>query len=199
MLTVSTSSEKEYQEVPMTNLVIYDAPDVLGGDLVDSLKRGVAEGAGYRFIDLASAEMHPCIGCFKCWLRTPGECVYRDEASRIVREIVNADRVLFLCPVTWGSYSPAVKTLLDRSICRVLPFFEIYKGETHHPARYEHSPETWLVGYGGELSEPEISLFEKLGGNLDDNLQKGGMRIGVINGGEGRDILDRFVSEEEGS
>ena len=140
------------QEVSMTSLVFYDADEGRGEELLALIKKRSKGREGYRFLNLNAADMHPCTGCFNCWLKTPGECIFSDDASAFVRDIVNADRVMFLCPVTWGGYSPSLKILLDRSICRVLPFFETYKGETHHPMPdMSISPETWLVGYGGEL------------------------------------------------
>ena len=181
----------------MTSLVVYDAPDARGSEIIELLKNRCEGRKKIDFLNLGDADMQPCTGCFQCWVRTPGECIFHDDASRIVREIVNADRVMFLCPVSWGGYSPDLKILLDRAICRALPFFEVYKGETHHPTRYEKNPLTWLIGYGMDLSSGETNLFRKLGENLDDNMQKGGLNVGVINGDTGFDILDSFFNEEK--
>lgn len=34
-------------------------------------------------IDLYKKEIRPCLGCFSCWSKTPGECVIKDDMQKI--------------------------------------------------------------------------------------------------------------------
>jgi multimeric flavodoxin WrbA len=104
----------------------------------------------------------PCTGCFGCWVKTPGQCVItNDSANSIASKQVNADALIFLSEVTFGGFSNDVKAFLDRSIQNILPLFEIYKGEMHHPKRYDHFPIWIAIGYG-DVSDSEKQIFHSL-------------------------------------
>ncbi|MDC7235734.1 MAG: NAD(P)H-dependent oxidoreductase [Spirochaetales bacterium] len=177
----------------MKYTIIHDCPDPMGQDILRYMQDSFKGIEGLQFIDLQSHPMEPCTGCFNCWLKTPGLCIFHDAAADIVKEIVNSDRVLFLNPLTWGAYSPQLKILLDRSLCRVLPFFETHKGETHHPSRYEKSPIPFLAGYGADLDQDEMELFKSTGQNLNDNLHKTGMETVIIRNRDDFHLLDSFA------
>ncbi len=80
--------------------------------------------------------IRPCIGCFGCWVKTPGQCVIPDAYQTMARRIHAAEEVVVRTKWTYGGFSPFVKNVFDRSIGVVLPFFEIVKGEMHHQKRY---------------------------------------------------------------
>lgn len=104
--------------------------------------------------------LHCCIGCFGCWVKTPGECVIRDDMAEINRLYINSDAVVFLSPVVFGQFGVNMKNVIDRILPRLLPFF-INKadGSTAHPFRYTKNPEQFFIGYGSGLSEEDIQLF----------------------------------------
>ncbi|MDC7239496.1 MAG: NAD(P)H-dependent oxidoreductase [Spirochaetales bacterium] len=177
----------------MKYTVIYDCPDSQGQDILDYLMKNSSDKV--RFFNIADEERQPCAGCFGCWIKTPGACIYKDGLDAVQREDFGSDRVLFLCPVTWGGYSPALKLYLDRSICRVLPFLVSHRGETHHPPRYEHNPQLFLAGYGSSLSTEESELFKKIGENLDDNLSSNSLNTAVLSVGGDYSFLDGFLND----
>lgn len=172
--------------------IIHDSPDEPGLEILNYLREKSRGNKEVHFIDLQQADMEPCLGCFSCWLKTPGICIFKDDASGIMKAEINSDRVLYLCPVTWGSYSPSLKILLDRSLGRVLPFFVTYNGETHHPPRYETSTVPFLVGYGQDISSDEEELFRITGDNLNDNIYKGEMSTILVRSEQDYSHLDAF-------
>ncbi len=110
----------------------------------------------------SSEELRPCVGCFGCWVRTPGLCVITgDRANEISSYEMTSDIVVLLTRLTYGGYSADVKAFLDRSIPNILPFFEIYKGEMHHEMRYQRFPLWFTVGYG-DATPRERNLFKAL-------------------------------------
>ena len=112
---------------------------------------------------LASGELDYCMGCFGCWVKTPGECVIRDSMADINRTAMANDVVIYLVPVVFGQYSANMKNALDRWIPNILPFF-ITKpnGDTMHPARYAKNPQYVMIGYGDDLAEEDVRLFQDI-------------------------------------
>jgi len=111
---------------------------------------------------LRKMEIADCLGCFGCWIKTPGECVINDAERDIAKKLAYADLKVFLTPIVFGGYSYELKKVLDRQICNILPFFTKIEGEVHHEARYEHNGS--LVGIG-VLPKPDAeseTIFKTL-------------------------------------
>jgi len=105
-----------------------------------------ALGWQVRPFALRELEIHHCLGCFGCWVKTPGECVIDDAAREIAREVIASQLLVYLTPVTFGGYSSELKKAVDRVICLISPFFTLIDSEVHHKKRYERYPV--LVGLG---------------------------------------------------
>ena len=102
-----------------------------------------------------------CIGCFGCWLKTPGTCIIKDGFENMGQRLSEVNEFILISKATFGSYSSAVKNVLDRSISYVLPFFEIRNGEMHHGERY-HNDLTISALFYGDMSEEEKCTAENL-------------------------------------
>lgn len=122
-------------------------------DLVESELRARLKEHNVDWVNLSQKHIKPCMGCFGCWVKTPGLCVANDDANDMVRKMVNCDLVVELSPVTFGGYSSELKKVLDRSIPILLPYFKRIKGEIHHYQRYENVPRHLMIGYR-ETSDP---------------------------------------------
>jgi len=148
----------------MNILLLCDRKSSCDDVQIMSALQNILECPGHKAqtIILNREELHHCIGCFDCWLKTPGTCVIsNDSANSIASLEVNSEAVVLLSEITYGGFSADVKAFLDRSIQNILPFFEIYKDEMHHPKRYEHFPVWIAVGYG-DVSDSEKQTFIKL-------------------------------------
>ena len=97
-------------------------------------------------INLEDKNIAYCLGCFGCWVQTPGECVIKDYETEIVKHLVQSDLVIYFTPITFGGYSSILKKAIDRQISRVLPYFTKVNGEIHHTQRYEKQQS--LIGVG---------------------------------------------------
>lgn len=111
---------------------------------------------------LRDMEISHCLGCFGCWVKTPGICVIDDAGRKVARAICQGDLVVFLTPVTFGGYSSDLKKALDRSICLISPFFTRIKGEVHHKPRYARYPRLMAVGGLGHPDQESESIFKTL-------------------------------------
>lgn len=82
--------------------------------LADAFMQG-AQDAGHNAvkISLRRKSIAFCHGCFGC-LKT-GTCVIQDDAIEIVRQMHDADTIVFATPIYYYEMSGQMKTLLDRA------------------------------------------------------------------------------------
>lgn len=102
-----------------------------------------------------SKEIKPCVGCFGCWLKTPGECVIKDGYNRMGALIHQADELVVMSKYTYGGFSSFVKNVFDRSISWVLPYFKIVDNEMHHKKRYPEDKKITVIFRGKDLTKED--------------------------------------------
>jgi len=119
---------------------------------------------------LRELKLAHCLGCFGCWLKTPGMCVEDDAGRRIARAVIQSDTTVFFSPVTFGGYSPELKKMMDHFIQLISPFFAMDHGEVHHPPRYAGRPRLVAVGVQRRANAHEAHIFETLAGRNALNL-----------------------------
>ncbi len=107
--------------------------------LLNPFLEGVREeGATYEKIYLQEKDIKPCLGCFNCWLRTPGECVQKDDMTDMLDLLISADVLVCATPLYICGMSAQLKTFFDRFIPIVMPFIELNEdGVCSHPSRYD--------------------------------------------------------------
>ena len=109
----------------------------------------------------ADGKYASCQGCFGCWTKHPAECFMKDTLQQVCRIIGQADEVVIVTENLYGSYSAAVKNVLDRSIGTSTPF-STYRGrQMHHTLRYGKH-DLWKVIVYGEITEAEKDTFRYL-------------------------------------
>jgi multimeric flavodoxin WrbA len=109
----------------------------------------------------ATEQIQNCIGCFGCWLKTPGVCVIKDGYENMPKLLAECDKFVVISKITYGGFSPAIKRLIDRSIGYVLPYFCIKGGEMHHKPRYDKTLNYTVIFYG-EATDAERATAKKL-------------------------------------
>lgn len=106
--------------------------------------------------------MHHCIGCFGCWIKTPGTCVIRDKYGDMGEQLSKCDEVIIISKCFYGGFSPFIKNVMDRSISFIHPYFAIRNGELHHKERYDNHFDLNIWFYGEDITEQEKQTAEKL-------------------------------------
>lgn len=114
-----------------------------------------------KFIDLSKLKISNCVGCFGCWTRTPGKCVFRDDATKVYPYIAASDRVVYVSRVCYGGYDSIMKAMLERAIPVQQAFIRIHNGETHHVQRAVKAKKATIVAYG-DISPEEQDIFRQL-------------------------------------
>ncbi|MCR5251800.1 MAG: hypothetical protein K6E50_14470 [Lachnospiraceae bacterium] len=102
-----------------------------------------------------NGSIKPCVGCFGCWVKNPGECVIKDGYERVAALMHRAEEITVISRYAYGGFSSFIKNVFDRSIGLVLPFFEIHEGEMHHKRRYEEDLPIRFIFRGTGLTDED--------------------------------------------
>lgn len=106
----------------------------------------------------ADGKYAPCQGCFGCWTRHPAECFMRDNLQQVCRVAGKADKLIIVTENFYGSYSPKVKNVLDRSIGISTPLSTWRGKQMHHTLRYGRHSLLRVLIYG-DITEMEKGTF----------------------------------------
>jgi len=112
---------------------------------------------------LRDMNIKQCIGCFDCWVKTPGICVSKDDSPEILRTYINSDFALFASPVIMGFTSALLKKVQEKFLPLGHPYFEFLNGETRHIKRYEKYPPIGLLLYkNNETADEDINIISDI-------------------------------------
>lgn len=106
----------------------------------------------------ADGKYAACQGCFSCWTKHPAECFMHDKLKDVCRIIGRADELIVITKNCYGTYSPFVKTIMDRSIGLSTPLSTYRGGQMHHTLRYGKH-EMMKVYVYGDMLEHEKNTF----------------------------------------
>ncbi len=138
-----------------------------GEDRIDLVQATITahlkdQGVDVRAYTLRDHKIAYCIGCFGCWIKTPGECIVRDENQDIAQDVIQSDLLILLTPVVFGSYSAELKRMMDHMIPLLTPFFKRFNGKVHHQPRYDHYPAMIGLGIQQKHNPAQAAVFEAL-------------------------------------
>jgi NAD(P)H-dependent FMN reductase len=110
--------------------------------LVSSLQ---SDGHVVARLDLRDLPLRYCIGCWGCWVKTPGECASDDASLEMDRAVINSDFTLWAAPLKMGFPAALLKMALDKHLPLIHPYAVVDHGESHHLKRYARYPRLGLL------------------------------------------------------
>jgi multimeric flavodoxin WrbA len=123
-------------------------------------------------LDLAALDLKGCSGCFGCWVKTPGECLKRDDSATICRAVLDADLLLLASPMTMGFTTSLLKRAADQMIQLIHPYFAVEGGEIHHRARYAHYPVfALLLNPDADTDTEDLEITTTMWGRMARNMK----------------------------
>ena len=114
-----------------------------------------------KYYNLSNLTINNCMGCFHCWVKTPGKCIVRDDAIKIYPLIAKSENIIYVSKIKYGGYDKIMKTMLERAIPIQQAFIRILDNETHHIQRNVKLKKALIIVYGDYENE-EKKIFEKL-------------------------------------
>lgn len=158
--------------------------------LIDLLNQA---GAEVRTFPLRELKLAHCIGCFACWLETPGLCRFPDAGREIAQAVVESDTVILFTPASFGGYAPQLKLMVDRFLPTLLPYFGVYHGEVHHRPRYARYPRWVGVGVQRARDAEEARLFQLVVGRNAINFHAPSYAAEVVQSSDDRARLQHSL------
>ena len=130
-------------------LLLNGNPDPDNGtfdDYCDSVTATLAAaGNEVRTLLLRDMKIGDCIGCYGCWLKTPGVCVRHDDHVEVLKGYVWGDLAVLASPVRMGFVSAQIKKAHDRMIPLVHTFLTLNGDRMAHLPRYEKTARVGLL------------------------------------------------------
>ena len=125
--------------------------------LQEFLKGAQSQGAETETIYLKDKDIHSCVGCFTCWTKTPGVCVFKDDMPELLEKVKGCDILVYATPLYNFNVTALVKAFQERLLPLLDPHF-IKVGATYrHPPRYKVDRKIVFISNCGF---PEISHFD---------------------------------------
>lgn len=110
-------------------------------------------------MDLSKMDPEDCIGCWSCWLKTPGKCINND-LNEFYAKYLEADKIVIFSDIKKGFVSGKIKTIIDRLIPHFLPYIEVLADGCNHEARYEKYPDIEFYFNGEFYSNDGRQILE---------------------------------------
>ena len=136
--------------------------------LTDIMDLSVDDENEYKVIK-ANENVRNCIGCFGCWVKTPGQCIIKDGYDRLGIDLKECTDLIIISRCCFGSISPEVKIIQERAIGYLNPDFVIRNGEMHHKRRYDNVITISAYFYGEDINDAEKTTARNLVSGIVDN------------------------------
>ncbi len=95
--------------------------------LTNAFVSGFPKSAEIKTVTLRDKNIHPCMGCFSCWTKTPGHCAISDDMQEIYQDLLEVDIIIESFPLYFAGMPSRMRMLTERCLL--------------FTKRYEGSPE----------------------------------------------------------
>jgi hypothetical protein len=128
-------------------------------------------GASVETLYLRNYKIKHCLGCYDCWVKTPGVCVQKDDMSEVLfGRYLAADLVVLASPIYHATMNARMKLFVERTLPMMDPLADVPEagGVPHRfdkmprvvtlsvcgfwdPAMFQALSMTWRMCLGNDL------------------------------------------------
>lgn len=145
------------------------------------LQGAMEAGAVCETVYAVDLDVKECIGCYNCWKKTPGVCVFKDDMVQLMEKIRQADILVWATPVYHFGMNVRLRRIVERTLPTCLPYM-VKKGDRFsHPQRFDDGPsKNVLIANCGF---PDRSNFDQLVGTFQKIAGGHGLAATILCGG----------------
>lgn len=141
--------------------------------VVEQLAQQLSDTGETAVFDTCDMNIHHCIGCNHCFLKTPGICSIKDDFEQILRKAAYADNIWLISETSFGFINSKGKKVMDRILPLLNMWMEFREGIMRHTLRYTKK-DVGLV-FVGEGNQELLDFWcQRTAGNL------GGLSLGAF-------------------
>lgn len=149
-VTKFEKNPQKHWSIPQKVVVLNASPRGKNGYTDFYLKpfiNGINKKSKPEVVYLSDYKIHPCIGCFSCWMNKPGECVYhkKDDFIALANIMSTADLIVYAFPIYADGMPGILKNYFDRSVSRAYPYMINGINGVRHPRRFIKENQCMIV------------------------------------------------------
>lgn len=148
----------------MVTIIADEGQNNIGEKLYeDFLNKGIE----VDYVSLKGVEIKPCVSCGACTYKTYRKCIVRDDGDWIYPKCIKADALIFVTPITFGSYSFKIKRVFDKFGLIMDEHYYVKNGEIVKGGKKGGKFKFFAIGINENCIEEEIKAFKNL---VNENL-----------------------------
>ncbi len=135
--------------------------------MIEPLLEGASQaGAETEEVFLVEKDIKQCLGCFACWVKTPGICAIKDDMAGLLDLLLESDYAGMATPVYSMYTTGLLKNFQDRFLPLATPY--IHKnddGSFYHKGRVKRFPRQFFIfnsGFPGKHNFDLVRAFVEL-------------------------------------
>ncbi len=104
--------------------------------ITNKFLEGMGNNHDVDIFNVYELEINKCTGCYTCWSKTPGKCVFDDDMNKIKEKMIDADLIVWSFPIYHFSMPSGLKAVVERTLPFVHSDIIINEDNTAtHPSR----------------------------------------------------------------
>ena len=118
-------------------------------------------GASAETLYLRNYKINHCLGCYDCWLKTPGRCVQKDDMSEVLFDrYLQADLVVLASPTYHATMNARMKLFVERTLPMMDPLGEVAEagGSPHRFAEMPRVVTLSVCGFSDQAMFQALSM-----------------------------------------
>ncbi len=124
------------------------------------LRGAATAGADCETVYAKDLNVKECTGCFTCWQKTPGVCVFKDDMAELLLKMRCSDMIVWATPLYLFGMNVRLRRIIERTVPLYLPYMVKRGGRITHPPRFDDLPSKAVLI--SNCGFPERSNFDAL-------------------------------------